>query len=71
MAQKKRQKRVQDNDIMYNLLRKYIDFVLRFSYRTIKYVGLERIPKDGAIIFAPNHTGALMDALVILAIDYP
>ena len=69
MAQKKRQKRVQDNDIMYNLLRKYIDFVLRFSYRTIKYVGLERIPKDGAIIFAPNHTGALMDALVILAMD--
>ena len=69
MAQKKRQKRVQDNDITYNILRKYIDFVLRFSYRTIKYVGLERIPKDGAVIFAPNHTGALMDALVILAMD--
>ena len=69
MAQKKRQKRVQDNDIKYNILRKYIDFVLRFSYRTIKYVGLERIPKDGAVIFAPNHTGALMDALVILAMD--
>ena len=69
MAQKKRQKRVQDNDIKYNFLRKYIDFVLRFSYRTIKYVGLERIPKDGAVIFAPNHTGALMDALVILAMD--
>ena len=69
MVQKKRQKRVQDNDIKYNILRKYIDFVLRFSYRTIKYVGLERIPKDGAVIFAPNHTGALMDALVILAMD--
>ena len=69
MVQKKRQKRVQDNDIKYNFLRKYIDFVLRFSYRTIKYVGLERIPKDGAVIFAPNHTGALMDALVILAMD--
>ena len=69
MVQKKRQKRVQDNDIKYNFLRKYIDFVLRFSYRTIKYVGLERIPKDGAVIFAPNHTGALMDTLVILAMD--
>ena len=30
---------------------------------------MERIPKDGAVIFAPNHTGALMDALVILAMD--
>lgn len=42
---------------------------LRFSYRVIKYVGKERIPTDGAVIFAPNHTGALMDALVILAMD--
>lgn len=62
-------RRVQDNNIAYNILRRYVDFVLKLSYRTIKYVGMERIPKDGAIIFAPNHTGALMDALVILAMD--
>ena len=64
-----KQKRVQDNDIVYNALRRYVDLVLKLSYRNIKYVGLERIPKDGAVIFAPNHTGALMDALVILAMD--
>ena len=64
-----KQKRVQDNDIIYNALRRYVDLVLKLSYRNIKYVGLERIPKDGAVIFAPNHTGALMDALVILAMD--
>ena len=64
-----KQKRVQDNDIVYNALRRYVDLVLKLSYRNIKYVGLERIPKDGAVIFAPNHTGALMDALVILALD--
>ncbi len=62
-------KRIQDNNITYNLLRKYVDFTLKVSYRNIKYVGKERIPKDGAVIFAPNHTGALMDALVILAMD--
>ena len=62
-------RRVQDNNVAYNILRRYVDFVLKLSYRTIKYVGMERIPKDGAIIFAPNHTGALMDALVILAMD--
>ena len=64
-----KQHRVQDNNLVYNILRRYVDFVLKLSYRTIKYVGMERIPKDGAIIFAPNHTGALMDALVILAMD--
>ena len=54
---------------MYALLRHYVDLVLRLSYRNIKYVGRERLPKDGAIIFAPNHTNALMDAMVILALD--
>ena len=64
-----KERRVQDNDITYNLLRWYVDVTLKFSYRNIRYVGRERIPKDGAVIFAPNHTGALMDALVILAMD--
>lgn len=62
-------KRIQDRNLVYNILRWYVDITLKFSYRNIKYVGLERIPKDGAVIFAPNHTGALMDALVILAMD--
>ena len=64
-----KERRIQDKDIIYNLLRWYIDITLKFSYRNIRYVGKERIPKDGAVIFAPNHTGALMDALVILAMD--
>ena len=64
-----KERRIQDKDVRYNLLRWYIDVTLRFSYRVIKYVGKERIPTDGAVIFAPNHTGALMDALVILAMD--
>lgn len=65
----KREKKIQDYDGLYNFLRYYVDFTLKLSYRSIKYVGLERIPKDGAIIYAPNHTNALMDALVILAMD--
>jgi 1-acyl-sn-glycerol-3-phosphate acyltransferase len=43
--------------------------VIRLSYRNVRYVGLDRIPKDGAVIYAPNHTNALMDALVILSMD--
>ena len=64
-----KEKKVQDNDWAYNLLRYYVDFALKLSYRSIRYVGLEKIPQDGAVIFAPNHTNALMDALVILAMD--
>ena len=64
-----KKRKIQDYDPMYALLRHYVDLVLRLSYRNIKYVGRERLPKDGAIIFAPNHTNALMDAMVILALD--
>lgn len=61
--------KIQDYDPVYSFLRYYVDFVLKLSYRTINYVGRENIPTDGAVIYAPNHTNALMDALVILAMD--
>ena len=65
----KHTKKIQDYDFFYSFLRHYTDLVLKLSYRTIKYVGRERIPQDGAVIYAPNHTNALMDAMVILALD--
>ena len=65
----KRTKKIQDYDWLYSFLRNYTDLALKLSYRTIKYVGRERIPQDGAVIYAPNHTNALMDAMVILAMD--
>ncbi|MBQ9137206.1 MAG: 1-acyl-sn-glycerol-3-phosphate acyltransferase [Alistipes sp.] len=64
-----KQKKVQDNSPLYNFLRYYVDLALFLSYRNVRYVGRERIPTDGAIIYAPNHTNALMDALVLLAMD--
>ena len=63
-------KKIQDYNFAYDFLRYYTDLALKLSYRKIKYVGREFIPKDGAVIFAPNHTNALMDAMVILAIDH-
>ena len=64
-----KEKKIQDYDIKYSLLRHYVDFTLKLSYRNIRYVGCEKIPQDGAVIYAPNHTNALMDALIILAMD--
>ncbi len=65
----RKSKKIQDYDGLYAFLRHYVDLVLKLSYRTLRYVGRERIPQDGAVIYAPNHTNALMDALVILAMD--
>ena len=62
-------KKIQDNDHLYNFLRYYVDFVLHLSYRNVRYVGREKVPQDGAVIYAVNHTNALMDALVLLAMD--
>lgn len=51
---------------VYSILKPYADSRTRRSYRKTATIGLERIPKDGAVIFAPNHSNALMDALNIL-----
>ncbi len=53
----------------YWLLRHYQDFVFRLYFKT-EIVGLEKIPKDTTLIFAPNHQNALIDALGMLAL-YP
>ena len=67
---KKSIKKIQDNDRAYNFLYHYVNFVLKLSYRSILQVGRENIPTDGAIIFAPNHTNTLMDALIVLTMDH-
>ena len=55
-------------DIRYSLLRIYVDWCTRRSYTGIKVEG--KYPKDGrAVIIAPNHSSALMDALVVLQSD--
>ena len=64
---KKRIKKIQDYDRLYSTLFHYVRFSVKLSYRSILQVGEENIPKDGAIIFAPNHTNTLMDALVVLS----
>lgn len=60
---------IQDRNRLYAFLRPYVDWMFRRSYRRFQYVGRENIPTDGAVIFAPNHTNALCDAMAILGID--
>ena len=51
MAKKnKREKKIQDADGLYSFLKHYVDFLIKHSYKEIKYIGLEKIPTDGAVI---------------------
>lgn len=57
-----------DNQL-YSLLYPYVKCFYSGSLNKKSYNYLEKVPKDGAIIFAANHTNALMDALVLLFMD--
>ena len=57
---------IEKSNLLYTLLKPYVDFVTRIYFRT-KSINYDKIPKDDIIIFAPNHQNTLMDALAILA----
>ena len=59
--------RVQDRDPLYIFLRPYICRSFKRAYRKIEFRG--DFPRDGAVIFAPNHANALMDALAVLTLS--
>ena len=59
-------KKIYDNDPFYSILKPIVDWCTRRSYRRIDVRGKENLPKDGAVLLAPNHTNTLMDALVML-----
>ena len=51
---------------LYRIIYAYASVIHRFYYRKITVVGLEKIPADTPVLFAPNHQNALMDALAVL-----
>lgn len=62
-----RRRKIHEYNPYYAFFRPYVDMCIRHSYRgRIKVEGEENIPKDGAVILAPNHSNTLMDALVVL-----
>ena len=65
-----KRRKIQENDWRYDVLHWLVERTTKASYRRIRYIGTERIPKDGAVIYAPNHTGTLMDALIVVAMSH-
>lgn len=59
---------IEDSNVFYQGLRRYMHAVYGMAYSRVECVGRERIPTDGAVIMAPNHTNALMDALTVLTV---
>ena len=51
----------------WNIASKYVFFIHRLFYKSISVEGLDNIPQNRPIIFAPNHQNALMDPMLILA----
>ncbi|MEP0365340.1 MAG: 1-acyl-sn-glycerol-3-phosphate acyltransferase [Cyclobacteriaceae bacterium] len=50
----------------FYLFVKYTSWLgLRLFFGGINLIDTKNLPKDGAVIFAPNHQGAFMDALIL------
>lgn len=60
-------RKIQEGGRRYFFTKFFVDWAVRTSYRRFQVEGLENIPKDGSVIWAANHTNALMDPLVMLA----
>ncbi len=58
--------KIQDNNLLYSLLKPFVDRHTLRSFRRYRIVGKENIP-EGACLYGSNHCNTLTDALVILA----
>ena len=52
--------------MLFVLLRSVAGIALRWFYRDITAVGLERVPTNAALLVVVNHPNALVDALLVI-----
>ena len=58
--------KIQENNLLYSILKPFVDRHTLRSFRRYRIVGKENIP-EGACLYGSNHCNTLTDALVILA----
>jgi 1-acyl-sn-glycerol-3-phosphate acyltransferase len=51
---------------LYHFFRYLVSIGLRFYYKDIKVIGLDKFPRDNPIITASNHPTGLMDVFLVL-----
>lgn len=59
-------RKIQDNNLLYNILCPLVQFGTRCHYHHFTVRGLDNLPADGAYIIAPCHQQALMEPLAVL-----
>lgn len=59
---------IYESKLPFKIVRNYIKFTFKRFYGEYIIIGKENIPTDCPVIFAPNHTNALMDALAVHAL---
>ncbi|MCQ2167373.1 MAG: 1-acyl-sn-glycerol-3-phosphate acyltransferase [Bacteroidales bacterium] len=57
--------KIWQKDVCYTILRAYTNACARTCFRKMKFNGLEKIPAEGALIFASNHCCTMMDPMVL------
>ena len=60
-------RKIQDGSFKYFFTKIFVDWAVKSSYRKYQVEGLENIPQNSSVIWASNHTNALMDPLVLLS----
>jgi 1-acyl-sn-glycerol-3-phosphate acyltransferase len=58
--------KIYQDDWKYDIVKPWVGFNVRHSYRKCQIHGQENVPTEGAVLIAPNHCNTLLDALVIL-----
>lgn len=59
-------------DFRYAIAKFLVSIALKVNFRKMVYVGRkENVSKERAVIFAPNHRNALLDALLVVYATYP
>ncbi len=53
--------------VIYHLLRVYSNFIFKRWFSSVEVNGLENIPENASVIFAPNHQNAFVDAMALLS----
>ena len=50
----------------YSILKPYVNFCCKSIFSRVRVSGLENVPADGYVMYAPNHCATLMDPLLLL-----
>lgn len=62
-------KKIYEDNWWYSRLKFLAGFYIRGAFCRLRYTGLDRIPREGALLYAPNHCNGLMDPLAVINID--